>query len=136
MLPRGELRREALALFRAAFRMSRRLPYVQVASKTRYNVRHLFDVYRDISDPDHIRQLINDGLHYVETMSVLLEDRGIAERLFKPFAPLPTDGRRGYAEVDEHGQPVKVEMPENAMSIHHDDAAVVEQDPGTAQHRQ
>lgn len=135
MLPKGELRKEALALFRTAFRMSRRFPYVQVASKTRYNIRHLFEIYRDTADPDHIRQLIDDGLHYVETMGVLLEDREIAERLFKPFAPLPTDGRRGYVEMDEHGQPVKAEMAKDVMRVHHDDEAVADQGP-TPEQRQ
>lgn len=83
--------KEAISLYRAAFRtINARIP-VQTRSKLLYNVREMFDIYRDVKDQERRTYLLQEGWHDLGVVRELLKaEPGILENLFKHYEALPT----------------------------------------------
>ena len=90
MAANDSLRTQALSLYRSALRMTRLLPYPQLRSKTRYNIRLLYSVYKDELDAPKIKEIIANGVYDVETFRMVckVNNGDTAKELFKPFKPV------------------------------------------------
>lgn len=76
---------EALSLYRAALRASS--PFSSgIKSKIRYNVREMFQFYRQYANQDKKAHLIAEGWHDVRVLRELTKlDSGIQKELLKRF---------------------------------------------------
>jgi hypothetical protein len=83
--------KEALSLYRAAFRTIKTGLPTQTRTKTVYNVREMFDIYRDVKDPERRSYLLQEGWHDLGVLRELLKaDPAILENLFKHFETIST----------------------------------------------
>jgi hypothetical protein len=103
MTTTSSLRAQALSLYRSALRMTHLLPYPQLRSKTRYNIRLLYSIYKDESDPLKLKEILENGAYDVETFRMVckVNDGEIAKELFKPFEPVFKDKDKDNAVHDD-----------------------------------
>lgn len=80
---------EAISLFRAALRTVHRLPS-PIKGKLAYNVREMFEVYKDTKDQAKRTHVLQEGWHDVGVLrEVMKAEPAILEDLFKHFDAIP-----------------------------------------------
>lgn len=83
--------KETLSLYRAAFRTIKAGLPTQTRNKMLYNVREVFDIYRNVKDKERSSYLIQEGWHDLGVLRELLKaEPAILENLFKHFETIPT----------------------------------------------
>lgn len=102
---------EALRLYRAALRTAHSLPTSLLRTKTSYNIREAFEIYRHVQDASKRQNLVTEGWHDIGVLKeVLKADPAVLETLFKHFDTLNDFYRPTIAHADEF-KPVMMDEP-------------------------
>lgn len=82
------MRARAIALYRQSLRVLRDLPVPAVRRKMAYNIRELFDIYKD-APPNKIDEVIQDGKRDLELLREIFKGRKESVyNIFKTFENL------------------------------------------------
>lgn len=82
------MRARAIALYRQSLRVLRDLPVPAVRRKMAYNIRELFDIYKD-APPNKIEEVIQDGKRDLELLREIFKGRKESVyNIFKTFENL------------------------------------------------
>eukprot|EP00275_Glaucocystis_incrassata_P000347 EC118876.1.p1 GENE.EC118876.1~~EC118876.1.p1 ORF type:complete len:100 (+),score=7.68 EC118876.1:132-431(+) len=76
-------RREVLRLYKDLLRSAQGFRYERPRSKTIYNIREVFQIYKSKEDPDVVTGLIERGKHDLRVLQLLARlDQDISELIF------------------------------------------------------
>lgn len=100
---------ESIRLFRAAIRCIRSSVPHPVNRKLAFNVREIFDIYREVKDPVRVDRFLTEGWHDLGVLREIVKaDPVLVKELFKNYEPIGT----AVPSISEELQAVNAEMEE------------------------
>ncbi|KAG9296165.1 hypothetical protein G9A89_014757 [Geosiphon pyriformis] len=102
----------ALHLYRNAMRFvcSKEFPFRYMQRKMKYNIRDLYDIYRDEKDEEKVKLLIERGYQDLETLKAwMFVEPNVIKKIFRGFGeptiPLAELGKENR-ELEEENQQI------------------------------
>lgn len=96
------MKSKALSLYRQSLRTIRAIPVPAVRRKMAYNIRELFDIYKE-APSSKVSEVIEDGIHDLSLLSEILKGRKESVyNIFKTFENLNQEASE--AEIDSKKQ--------------------------------